>query len=45
MDVKIEESWKEQLKDEFNKDYFLKLTEFVREEYRTKNIFTPPKYI
>lgn len=45
MDVKIEESWKEQLKDEFNKDYFVKLTEFVREEYRTKQIFPPAKLI
>ena len=45
MDVKIEESWKEQLKDEFDKDYFAKLTEFVREEYRTKQIFPPAKLI
>lgn len=45
MDVKIEESWKEQLKDEFDKDYFVKLTGFVREEYRTKQIFPPAKLI
>ncbi len=45
MDVKIEESWKEQLKDEFEKDYFVKLTDFVRNEYRTKQIFPPAKYI
>lgn len=45
MDVKIEESWKEQLKDEFDKDYFVKLTDFVREEYRTKQIFPPAKLI
>ncbi|MDR2955289.1 MAG: uracil-DNA glycosylase [Prevotella sp.] len=45
MDVKIEESWKEQLKDEFGKDYFEKLTGFVREEYHTKKIFPPAKLI
>ncbi|MBK5720499.1 uracil-DNA glycosylase [Dysgonomonas sp. Marseille-P4677] len=45
MDVKIDESWKEQLKDEFNKDYFVKLTQFVRSEYQTKKIFPPAKLI
>lgn len=33
MDVKIEESWKRVLADEFDKDYFIKLTDFVRGEY------------
>jgi uracil-DNA glycosylase len=41
MDVRIEQSWKDRLKDEFEKDYFVKLTDFVREEYRTKQIFPP----
>lgn len=45
MDVKIEESWKEQLKNEFKKEYFVKLTNFVRDEYRTKQIFPPAKLI
>ncbi|GHV14425.1 uracil-DNA glycosylase 2 [Bacteroidia bacterium] len=45
MDVKIEKSWKEQLKDEFEKDYFVKLTGFVRNEYHTKQIFPPAKFI
>ncbi|MFV0419108.1 MAG: uracil-DNA glycosylase [Dysgonomonas sp.] len=45
MDVKIDESWKEQLKGEFEKDYFVRLTEFVRNEYRTKQIFPPAKFI
>lgn len=45
MNVKIEESWKEQLKDEFDKEYFIKLTEFVRYEYRTKQIFPPARLI
>ncbi|TAE66918.1 MAG: uracil-DNA glycosylase [Bacteroidetes bacterium] len=39
MDVKIESSWKERLKNEFEKDYFIKLTDFLREEYKTKTIF------
>ena len=33
MDVKIEESWKQALAAEFDKDYFIKLTDFVRSEY------------
>lgn len=45
MDVKIEQSWKDQLKDEFEKDYFVKLTDFVRVEYKTKQIFPPAKLI
>ena len=39
MDVKIEPSWKKRLNNEFDKDYFIQLTNFVREEYRTKQIF------
>ncbi len=34
MNVKIEPSWKEQLKDEFEKDYFVELTDFIRKEYQ-----------
>lgn len=33
MDVKIEDSWKRELAGEFDKDYFIKLTDFVRGEY------------
>jgi len=33
MDVKIEKSWKNQLLNEFEKEYFLKLTDFIKEEY------------
>lgn len=33
MDVKIEESWKRELASEFDKDYFVRLTDFVRGEY------------
>lgn len=45
MDVKIDESWKQQLSEEFKKDYFTKLTDFVRNEYRSKQIFPPAKLI
>jgi uracil-DNA glycosylase len=45
MEVKIEQSWQNVLKDEFEKDYFKQLTDFVRNEYRTKQIFPPAKLI
>jgi uracil-DNA glycosylase len=44
-DVKIAPSWKERLTGEFSKAYFLQLTEFVRNEYRTQTIFPPAKEI
>lgn len=45
MDVKIENSWKQKLQSEFDKDYFINLTTFVRQEYETKQIFPPAKFI
>lgn len=42
MDVKIENSWKEELAEEFEKDYFRELTSFVREEYRGATPIYPP---
>lgn len=45
MDVKIHESWKNRLKDEFEKDYFKELTEFVRREYKERKIYPPPANI
>jgi uracil-DNA glycosylase len=45
MDVKIEQSWKMQLQEEFDKPYFKQLTEFVRSEYQTQKIFPPAKLI
>ena len=45
MDVKIEQSWKQQLQDEFEKPYFIQLTEFVRSEYQTQKIYPPAKLI
>jgi len=46
MDVKIEQSWKNALSEEFNKDYFVKLTDFVRGEYLSgKTIYPAAKNI
>lgn len=39
MDVKIENSWKSVLQEEFEKEYFVKLTSFVKDEYLTKRIY------
>ena len=45
MNVQIEESWKKQLQTEFEKDYFIKLTDFVRNEYASTQIYPPGKLI
>jgi uracil-DNA glycosylase len=45
MDVKIEESWKVQLADEFEKEYFAKLADFVKAEYKTNIVYPPAKNI
>ena len=46
MDVKIEQSWKNALSTEFEKDYFKKLTDFVRCEYLSgKTIYPAAKNI
>lgn len=42
MEVKIEQSWKELLAEEFEKEYFEKLTSFVREEYKGSTPIYPP---
>ena len=39
MDVKIEQSWKKHLSDEFEKAYFVELTKFVREEYGQATVY------
>ena len=45
MNVQIEESWKQRLAPEFEKDYFVRLTDFVRSEYQTTTIYPPGKLI
>ena len=39
MDVKMEPSWKARLSGEFEQDYFVRLTDFVRQEYRHATIY------
>lgn len=41
----IERSWKEQLKDEFEKPYFAKLRVFVHDEYTQATVYPHPKNI
>jgi uracil-DNA glycosylase len=45
MDVKIDESWKKKLREEFEKDYFIRLTDFVREEYKVATVYPPASLI
>jgi uracil-DNA glycosylase len=45
MDVKIENTWKEKLKQEFEKEYFIKLTDFVRGEYMSTTVYPPASLI
>ncbi len=42
MDVKIEESWKEVLKDEFDKPYFQQIVAFIKTEKTAGKIIYPP---
>ena len=42
MDVKIEESWKEVLKQEFKKDYFLQIATFLKAEKLSGKTIYPP---
>jgi uracil-DNA glycosylase len=45
MDIRLHDSWKGALKDEFTKPYFKELTGFVKSEYGSKTVFPPPKCI
>lgn len=45
LEVKIEQSWKALLQDEFDKPYFAELTEFVRAEYKSYRIYPPGSQI
>lgn len=42
-DIKIETSWKQALSEEFTKQYFVELSEFVRKEYLSKTVYPLPK--
>lgn len=45
MDINIEQSWKEQLKEEFDKPYFQQLTQFVKSEYVHHTVYPPADLI
>ena len=45
MKVKIEESWKALLQDEFDAPYFASLADFVRDEYATQTVYPPASLI
>ena len=45
LDIKIAPSWKEKLENEFENPYFEKLTDFVKQEYKTQTVYPPGKDI
>ena len=45
MEVQINPSWKPYLKEEFEKEYFQKLIDFVKQEYQTHTCFPKGKQI
>ncbi len=45
MKVKIESSWQRALADEWDKEYFASLTEFVRQAYRRTTVYPPGRQI
>ncbi len=44
-DVKIDPSWKQVLVSEFEKEYWQRLTTFVRQEYLSHTVYPPPGQI
>lgn len=45
MNVRIDQSWKDALASEWEKPYFKELTDFVRAEYGTTQVFPPARQI
>jgi len=45
MDVKIEQSWKTRLQNEFEKEYFITLTNFVKKEFNLYTVYPPGRLI
>lgn len=45
MDVQMEAGWKQRLAMEFEKAYFVRLVQFVRNEYRTTVCYPPGRLI
>ncbi len=44
-EVKIADSWKGKLENEFEKEYFIQLTQFVRDEYQAQTVYPQGKEI
>lgn len=45
MTVSIEDSWKKMLKDEFEKEYFSNLVDFIKKEYKSQTVYPKGKDI
>jgi uracil-DNA glycosylase len=45
MEVRIDPTWKSKLHQEFEKDYFVRLAEFVKSEYNQNTIYPPGSLI
>lgn len=45
MEVKLDTSWKELLRDEFEKPYFQQLVQFVKDAYHRETVYPPGKLI
>ena len=45
MDVRIDASWKKALEAEWDKEYFKRLTDFVRSQYATRMVYPPASQI
>ena len=45
MNVRIHDSWRQLLANEFAKEYFIGLADFVRAEYLSRTILPPPKQV
>ncbi len=41
MKVRIDDSWQQALANQWNQQYFINLTEFVRQRYRTETVYPP----
>src|SRR5919112_951206 len=42
MEVKIDPSWRDALTGEFDKEYFVKLTEYIKKRYKEAVVYPPP---
>ncbi len=45
MDVRIEPDWKDKLKKEFESDYFIRLADFIKGEYKRGHVYPPGSMI